>query len=352
MNSIRKQRGLSLIELMISITLGLIILTAIALVFLNASNSRTELERISRQIENGRYAIDLLTNDLRLAGFYGELDVATAVAATSVPADPCSLTLADWNTGIPVHVHGYDNNGFTSANCTLTNRKSNTDVLVVRRVRTCVAGSTNCGTVDTGRPYLQVSLCSTDAGIGAFGTDRHVLGVQGTTTYPFRKKDCTTAADKRLYYVHIYYVSDDNGAGQSIPTLKRLELDYSGGSLTWTDAPLVEGIEQFNLEYGIDTNGDGAPDLYTPDPYDEPFGGCASGCQLTNWLNVVTVQIHLLARNLETSPDWTDNKVYTLGRNKGIPPTAFQVNPGGNYRRHVYSGLVRIVNISNRRDIP
>lgn len=354
MNNIRTQRGLSLIELMISITLGLIILTAIALVFLNASNARTELERVSRQIENGRYAIDVLTNDLRLAGFYGELDVATAVPATSLPTNPCSLTAGDWNTGIPVHVQGYDNNGFTSANCTLTNRKSNTDVLVVRRVRTCVAGAAGCGTVDTGRPYLQVSLCSTDVGVGALGTDKHVLGVQGTATYPFRKKDCTAAADKRLYYVHIYYISTDNGAGQAIPTLKRLDLDYSSGSLTWTDSPLVEGIEEFNLEYGIDQDGDGAPDVYTADPNDYPVGTCSGACPLNNWINAVTVQMHVLARNLEASSEFTDTKTYVLGVDKnGAAVTVTPVGPTDNkYRRHVYSGLVRIANISNRRDTP
>ncbi len=351
MNPMRIQRGFSLIELMISITLGLIILTAIALVFFNASSSRTELERVSRQIENGRYAIDVLSSDLRLAGFYGELDVST-VAGTALPADPCSKAVADWGTAIPVHIQGYDNAGFTSANCALTNLKPDTDVLVVRRVRSCVAGATGCGAVVNGAPYLQVSLCATDTGVGPFGTDKHVLDTS-SGAFNFKKKNCTTAADKRLYYVHIYYVSTDNGNGQTIPTLRRLELDYSGGSLTWTDAPLVEGIEQFNLEYGIDQNADGSPDVYTPDPNDYPIGGCSGACPLNNWMNVVTVEMHVLARNLEASSDYTDSKTYSLGLKKsGTTLVPFQVTPGGNYRRHIYSGLVRIANVSNRRDAP
>jgi len=348
MNNIRTQRGLSLIELMISITLGLVILTAIALVFLNASNTRTELERVSRQIENGRYAVDLLTGDLRLAGFYGELDVAQ-IAGTSLPADPCSLSAADWNTAIPVHVQGKDNAGF--ATCALTNLKADTDVLVVRRVRTCIAGSAGCGTATAERPYLQVSLCATDPGV-----DKHVLGKQGTAAFDFKKKDCAAAAEKRQYYVHIYYVSTDNGAGQAIPTLRRLQLELQNwpvsdtGSLTWKDELLVEGIEQFQLEYGIDQDGDGAPDVYTADPNDYPVGACAGTCPLNNWMNAVTVQMHILARNLEASSDYTDTKTYTLGADKN--GAAVQVTPGLNYRRHVYSGLVRIANVSNRRDTP
>lgn len=347
MTIIRRQRGLSLIELMISITLGLIILTAIALVFVNASSARTELERVSRQIENGRYAIDLLSSDLRLAGFYGELDVAQ-IAGTALPADPCSLTAATWTSAIPVHLQGYDNAGFASANCALTNLKANTDVLVVRRVRTCVAGTAGCGTVDTGRPYVQVSLCATDPGI-----DKHVLGVQGTATFSFRKKDCTATAEKRQYYVHIYYISTDNGAGQTIPTLKRLELDLSGGAPAWRTSALVEGIEEFNLEYGIDQDGDGAPDTYTADPNDFPVGACAGTCPLNNWMNVVTVQMNILARNLEASPDYTDTKTYVLGNDKnGAAVTVTPAAPDNKIRRHVYSGLVRIANVSNRRDRP
>jgi type IV pilus assembly protein PilW len=351
MNNIRMQRGFSLIELMISITLALIILAAIALVFFNASQSRSELERVSRQIENGRYAIDLLVSDLRVAGFYGELDLKP-IAGTALP-DPCSLAVADWKTGIPVHVQGKDNDGY--ATCPLTNQKAGTDVLVVRRVRTCIAGAAGCDAAENHRPYLQVSLCATDP-----GPDKYALALnEDAAAFTYRKKDCTAAADKRQYYVHIYYIATDNGAGDSIPTLKRLELDVYGGAPAWSNkspaeaVPLVEGIEELNLEYGLDVDNDGAPDVYTADPNDyalPPATSCTGSCPLNNWMNVVAVQIHLLARNLEASPEYTDNKTYSLGLKKDGTP--FQVTPGGNYRRHAYSGLVRIANVSNRRDVP
>lgn len=350
MTEMHPQRGFSLIELMISITLGLIILTAIALVFFNASQSRTELERVSRQIENGRYAIDLLSSDLRLAGFYGELDVSS-VAGTAL-TNPCSVNPADWKTAMAVHVQGYDNPASAPGTCTLTNLKPNTDVIVVRRVRTCVVGAAGCEpTAVSGGGYLQVSLCATDTGIGPFGTDKYLLDVS-SGAFNFKKRNCTTPADLRRYYVHIYYISTDNGAGQSIPTLTRLELDVSGGSPSFPaePVPLVEGIEELNLEYGIDQDGDGAPDVYTADPNDYPVGACTGGCPLNNWMNVVTVKMHILARNLEESSDYTGGKTYTLGVDKN--GAAVTVTPTDKYRRHVYAGLVRIANISNRRDRP
>ena len=95
----RRQFGLSLIELMVSVTLGLLILSGVLVVFVNTSAARNEVERTSRQIENGRYASELLTEDLRLAGFYGELNVASpragCVAGRSVLAHAGRLACMD-----------------------------------------------------------------------------------------------------------------------------------------------------------------------------------------------------------------------------------------------------------------
>lgn len=337
-----RQAGLSLVELMVSITLGLMILSGVLVVFVNTSTARNEVERTSRQIENGRYASEILTEDLRLAGFYGELNPASVATPAALPADPCSVTPADWRAWIPVHLQGYDDTGFTSTNCALTNLKANTDVLVIRRARACAAGVSGCEAAANGRPYLQVSMCATQV------TPTHKLGLEGTETFDMQKKTCvsTAPANKREYFVRIYFVATDNGAGQNIPTLKRLELTGAG----WNIVPMVEGIEELQLQYGLDTNGDGVPDVYVANPNDYPAGTCTGTCPINNWMNVVTVQFHVLARNLETSPNFTDTKKYILG--KDAAGNAIEREPLGAYRRHVYSGLVRVANPAGRRDTP
>jgi len=90
----------------------------------------------------------------------------------------------------------------------------------------------------------------------------------------------------------------------------------------------------------IDTNSDGAPDEYVTDP-----------ATVARWLSVMTVQFNILARNIETSPNFVDTKTYTLGKDStGAAQTFGPFNDG--YRRHVYSGLVRIMNPAGRRDAP
>ena len=332
----RRVAGLSLIELMISITIGLMILSGVAFVFVNTSAARNEVERTSRQIENGRYAVEVISDDLRLAGFYGELNVGTVAAPGALPADQCSITATDWNAWIPLHVQGFDNGaGFVQTTCALNARRDNTDVLLIRRARTCLAGTGTpaaiyCGdTVTTGMPYVQVSLCASEV-------TTHKLGKEATETFDLKKKDCIAAADKRQYFVYIYYISENNGSGVAVPTLKRLEL--SGGA--WTTTALVEGIEEFNVTYGLDTDGNGSPESYSASP----------AATVAAWRSVVSVQIHILARSLETSPGYTDAKTYTIGVDSSGDPVT--VTPGLGYRRHVYSSLVRLNNPAGRKDIP
>ena len=159
--------------------------------------------------------------------------------------------------------------GFVQSTCALTNHKTGTDILLVRRARACNEGTsspaaaTDCGesSVSANKPYVQVSLCSSE-------TTTYDMAV-GSSSLALKKKDCSTTSQVRQYYVNIYYVSTDNGNGVNVPTLKKISLEPGAGTTpTWTTTPLVEGIEQFHVEYGLDTSGDGAVDSYTAAPAD------------------------------------------------------------------------------------
>ena len=72
--SVRKPaRGFSLVELMVAIAIGLILMAGLAVLFANSSQSGNEIEKSVRQIENGRYALELLNEDVSVAGYYGEV---------------------------------------------------------------------------------------------------------------------------------------------------------------------------------------------------------------------------------------------------------------------------------------
>ena len=72
----RSQSGFSLLELFIAIAIGLIVLASLTTFFVSTSSNRREIDRSSRQIENGRFAVDLLRQEVRLAGFYADIDTS------------------------------------------------------------------------------------------------------------------------------------------------------------------------------------------------------------------------------------------------------------------------------------
>lgn len=349
-----RERGLSLVEMMIGITLGLMVVATVSLLFVNNSRARQETEKTSQQIENGRYATQLLVDDLRLAGSYGEFNPSSLTLPGTMP-DPSATDSASLTSAITLPVQGYDSGtgmpgGLTAV---LTDRRINNlasnpdpDVLVIRRAGTCVAGATGCDAADTTKyTYFQTSLCNTQlstlalgsqfvigTSAGTFSTSNPALVAAGVTPLYLAKKDCVTAADLRTYYTRIYFIANNNRAGDGIPTLKVAEL----GAGTFTITPLVAGIEQMQVEYGLDTDADGEPNSYTPSPLTPAA-----------WRQVTAVKVHLLARNTQTSANFTDTRTYVLGaKADGSDNTVGPFND--HTKRHVYTSVVRLNNVAGR----
>ncbi len=357
------ERGFSLVELMISITIGLIILATLVSLFVSQSRARGELDKANRMIENGRYALELLSDNLRLAGFFGELDPATLTDAVAGITDPCSTNTADMAGAIKLHVGGYDAAAAASviANtpCGLVSSslKTGSDIFVVRRADTSIPVLQ--GAALAGTHYLQVSLCRYDAVKFKISTDPATLTLRG--------RDCTETstipyANVRRFLSQTYFVSPNHKGSDGIPTLMRKELaniDISGTVVgTFVTTPLVEGIEYLQVEYGIDgadTDADNMPDRFNPPDSDglngdidgsaDAYSTCAA-CSVDQWRNVVSAKLYIVARNIEPTLAYTDTKTYSLGQAGNVGPF------NDHYKRHAYSQLVRLVNPSSRRELP
>jgi type IV pilus assembly protein PilW len=315
-------QGFSIPELLVAVAIGMLILAGMVTLFVRNSRTQNEVERANRQIENGRYAIALLSTDLRNAGFYGEFDPTPLANPPGVP-DPCSPTLPALRAALPLHIQGYAA-GDTLPSC-ISDVKPGTAVLVVRHTRSCISGNPDCDADGIDGPLFQASLCDNLSELGSGDPANHYALDTVATGLTRHQRDCTPAAGtgtlavSRRFMTHIYFVANNDQDGDGIATLKRAELRLTDGRLGFVTVPLVEGIDDMQFDYGIDTSGDGVPDLYTAAP--GGAAGCAQpDCAARNWRNALTVRVSVLARNLDNG-----------GSNKrhAFQSTVLMPNPAG-----------------------
>lgn len=328
------QRGFSIIEVMVALTISLIIMASLSYLLVNNVSARAELDKSMQQIENGRYAMEFLKNELRLTGYYGP---AYSVGSSATSTDPCATDATTMKGALPLAVQGYALASSSSnplSTCINSNNLTTVgnDILVLRRAYT---NSVAVASAVAGTLYLQTNGDATATPILAIASSS---ASTNTSTYTLTAKGVT--APLRQYQVQIYFISpcdvpvsgtnctgasDDNG--KPIPTLKRIVLPSSP-----TPESLIQGVERFTVEYGE------ASSLTSTEP-----ASYVSAGSVTNWLNVVAVKVHVLARNITTTVGYTDTKSYTVG-----PVSIAAANDG--YKRHVFDETVLLTNVSGRRE--
>lgn len=333
-----RNSGFSLVELMVVLAIGAVLATALAVLFSESVKSRAQVERKAGKLESGRQAIEMLRDDIRLAGFYGEL----RPEGTYSTPNPCETTVANlgWDpaTGtVPLPVTGFEAHNETPAmpGC-LESLAPDTDVLVVRRTNTNVLAA---AAITPGDVYVQLRLCA-NAAVDPISTPFAVGTTAASLNLHTLNCDPAKLSPARKYEVHIYYISTCNdcaGAGDGIPTLKRSQLVLDGGALVMQNVPLVPYIDNMHIDYGVDTTAlaDGQPDVYR----------VASAVTAAEWPNVVATRVSLVARDAQPQPGYVDTKQFNVGA-KTIPAA------GDAFARQLFTEVVRVVNVSGRSETP
>jgi type IV pilus assembly protein PilW len=322
---------------MVATAVGLIVMSAVIAVYSTTSRNSAALTNAAQQLQNGNYAIRFLAEDLRHAGYYGGA-YATMPAPGALP-DPCVTgNLPVLQAALALPVQGYDAPGAPPVSCIpATDFVPGTDVLVVRRASTVATAPASLTAQDL---YLQNNDDWTNAG-------NPILNTGLAAKFTLLKRDGVTLADIRKYYVRIYYVSPCHlyapaaancdaaaDAGQPVPTLKMLELGVAGGGTQMNSIALAEGVENLQVDYGVDAAGQGAAQNFVTAP-----------ATPADWANVTEIKLNLLVRNPQQTIGYTDAKTYTLG-------LAGAVSPGGNFKRHLFTEHVRLTNVAELRESP
>ncbi len=360
-----RSRGLSLVELMVALTLGLFLIAGMLTLLARNSNVRSELDKAARQVENGRYATQRIAEDLHNAGFYGEFSGPAAPGTPTFPAalpDPCNtgyprgtyMTAFVRALSLPVQGVTAVASGTVPSCLDAANVVIGSNVLLVRfaspaQLLPTFTAAGFAASAASGVMYVQPNVDE------ARFSYRGEASPYDPATYFDSLKISSGGATNLVnapvyrYVTRIYFLSPCSrptsgtvctstaDGGSPVPTLKMVELASNGTSPVFSDPiSIAEGIEQLSFDYGIDSDADGAADSYV---------SCAT-CTLTDWWNVVAVRVNVLARNTEPSPDFTDAKTYNLGLAGTYTPSG----AAQRYKRHAYQVQVRLNNASMRRE--
>jgi len=322
-----RERGFSLIELMIAVTIGLGILAGlIGVLATNSNNSRTN-DRTSELMTNGRYALNSMKYELRQAGFRGYtwyVDFATPAtpAALGQVVNEClesGATAGQFVANMRQGVWGADNgNPFSSTCIPDASYAAGNDVLVVRRA---AASPTAIADLSANGVYFR-------------STYERGQMFRGATPPAWSGSPAPLASFQMLAYV--YFVSPFTvSATESplVPALRRISLNPGGATNPVMTSELVaSGIEHMQVQYGVLTT---APATQ----YLDSVTGTSFSPGFTDWEAVNSVRIWILARNAAPEPGYSNTNVYVMGNQT----YDFSAAPD-NYRRQLFTSVVQLRN--------
>ena len=292
-----RQRGVTLAELMIALAIGLLVTVAMLKVYVDASRMYRFNEGLARVQENGRFALEFIRRDARVAGFWGCYSDATLTNGVSATSD------AYINVGAG-HITGTSDDGLNSSDSITFRSATGSGALVTSGMSGTGDSITveSVGALSTNTAVL-ISDCE-DGDLfqitGIAGTAlAHAAGTNANVSPNLNK---AYAAGARVYEAREATFCIAPGADPAQPALRRLVNPTPGQTCASNGDELLEGIENMQILYGEDTdadadgaNGDGTANRYVA------FG--ASGLDIDR---IVSVRISLLARslnnNLTTAP--------------------------------------------------
>ncbi|ROQ17051.1 type IV pilus assembly protein PilW [Marinimicrobium koreense] len=301
----RKQQGLSLIELMISLTLGIVLMTGVMQMFLTSRTTYNTQQAISRIQESGRMAVEFLAQDIRMAGYQGCSSRGANQNIEIGVEDPTNDYLLDFN----ISIQGYSSDDPPMEDGVAAD---DTEILVVRRASNVTmpivgpTGSTaNLEVAVEEQDDCVGDVCRGDIAVISDCTQGRVflitnfqnVGGGGSKIVHARSNIANEPKN-----IDSQLGGQQFGAGAEILRMSTLTyyIAESGfgapGTMSlWRDqdgerAELIEGVENMRVLYGVDSNPNDNQNV--PDDYRE-FDDVPS------WENVLAVRVELLMQSLQ-----------------------------------------------------
>lgn len=303
MRGLRVQAGFSLVELLVATAIGVILTLLIATVFANSSKTGTVTQAASELQQQAAIALEMLQRDVRLAGYSG-CNSNRVLGSGGLVNTTAGATAYLNNVG--VYLAGFEGDGSTfspAAPAEITGASpvalNAADAITIRIPnQEPVALSTTMATADTALTVYSttgfstasralVSDCAQSAIFRVTATTGTTLShtVSGTTNAvtnlgrAFGPDATVVPFDTVSYYV---------GRSTVAPLGTERSL-WRRVNATAASEEVAEGVEDFQIAYGSDTNGDLSADVFD------------TADNVADWNQVIAVRAALLVSSKEAN---------------------------------------------------
>jgi type IV pilus assembly protein PilW len=323
-----KQKGFTILEFLISMFIGMLILGGVIVTYVSMKSTTRDTMAIGELQETGRLTLSILRRDIEQIGFWGTFyEAEFSIDNTTSVANPDPDCFGGLNNGSfpdttptnfrPVYAEVSDGNKMLGC---IDDSKENTNVIQVKFLE--------------GRQMTPISVSNTNRYYFIAEQEKAQFITGDTAKNPLP----TVNATLWPYSHHVYYINEQeitiNNRRTIVPVLMRKRLTVEGGLTT---EPIMEGIEDMRMVFGIDSDADSKVDTYystkdmTPALWENTDG-------------ILTVQVFLLVRSLEADADLElTSQTYTLGLDDDKRVHTFT----DKFRRTVFTTTIRLNNVGS-----
>ena len=306
-STLQRQAGLTLVEIMVALAIGSFLIIGAVQIYNQSRQAFVVNESIARVQETAQFAMDTIEADLRMASNWGRNSRGLAVEGRSLVADdnPNGLTEPTGSTGscgtnwafdLARPIDGNDN-AYNLPCATLGGAQGNSDLITIRRA-TVQPVALEAGRLQLQSTRIQGELFESGAVPPAFLpiTIHPITGAPSSATHTLM--------------VNSYYVSPTSTLIPGVPTLRRKTLTVQGGAPFINDQEVAPGVENIQLQLGIDVDEDNTVDRYV-NPGDDIYNPAAAG--YVPGARVMTARVWLVVRGVTTEFGLQDNRNYQPG---------------------------------------
>lgn len=333
-----KQRGLSLIELMMALAIGSFLIIGTVTVYIQSNAVYAVNETMARLQESARYALNTIEPDIQLAGFWGLTSEAQHIRgrAGNLPLALSSRASRCGSTFPLDLLHPLDgtNNAYALLCAATGGAQNGGDVIITRHAEPkATTASDERLQIYTSRNGNKDAVFRSNTAPDALTTDP-IFGPVALV------HDLSARA---------YYISRSSTGQTGFPSLRRKILE--GGSANGPDVgdeEVMSGVEdlqaQFGIDPGVDADGDHIPDDRDADGWPDIYTGRVAyyvnpqDPALANAI-VIAVRIWIRVRAETAEIGYADNKIYSYADVNFRP-----LGTAASYRRLLVSRTIQLRN--------